>query len=219
MGVYFNPHDTVKKDSLHKPMAVLQWILRNVPCFIGKIPADWTDGAIFALGKQNVPLAIVIEAFTMARSLKYDWYQTALVRSFKLPAYMPPTPSVTQQDPMTPEYAGRVAALMEQKYILAVKTDDYATQASILVAFRSLLQRVLIGLATAEEPEPIKQREEAGRQLRREQTGRRIRTVAPTVNADAEKLERMGVRNPTSQVVRTQIAPTRSSNQGPKRPK
>ena len=207
MGVYFNPHDTVKKESVNDPIAALQWILRNVPCFKGKIPADWTDGAILRLLELKVPMAIVIEAFKIARSLKYDWYETALVRSWKLPAYLPPAPSLTQQEPMTPEYVGRMAALLEQKYILAVNTDDYKTQASIITAFKAFFRRVLLAWATGEEPDDIKRRQRAGRLL---QSG------APTLTTDNDKLERQGIPKPTEQDMRTKVAPTRPRNQRPK---
>ncbi|MDZ4780902.1 MAG: hypothetical protein SGJ19_11665 [Planctomycetia bacterium] len=99
----------------------------------------------------------------------------------------------------------RVAAIFEEQYVLAVKTNDYRGQARILRSFKGFLRNVLAGWAMGRKPDPAEKLNQAKE---------RVQQRAATVSGDADRLERAGVQNPTEHDVRTRVVPTRRPPQG-----
>lgn len=201
----------------NNPGAVVKWILRNVPCFVGRIPMEWTDEVIKSLDKQHVSEYVIAHSIKLARSHGYDFGEIEFLRlgvsvtwqykAAPLPANYVPQTSIGVAEPMTPDYVRKQAAIYEKKYILAVKTDDYTAQASLLSGFMNFLRSLVATLMIGRK---------LGEHETRQRAGEQLRLTAGTLSLDADKLERMGIRNPTPDDVRTRIAPARPSGGRPK---
>src|SRR5581483_9570027 len=76
MGVFFDPADQLYADEVGNACAVAQWILRNVPSFVGRIPAMWTDGVIRELRKRGVRDDVISAALWDAHAYGHKFEET-----------------------------------------------------------------------------------------------------------------------------------------------
>jgi len=53
--------------------AVADWIMRNVPSFVGLIPHEWTEAVIRKLRQYAIQNEVIREAFRITRSNKMDF--------------------------------------------------------------------------------------------------------------------------------------------------
>jgi hypothetical protein len=196
-------------------------VVGKVPCFEdGKVPYEWTAAIIKSLSDQLVPAPVIGQALKLARIHGHDFGDIELHQAgphvlwgYKQPplpdGYVAP-PTMGKAEPMTEAEIVKVAAIFEEQYVLAVKTNDYRGQARILRSFKSFLRNVLAGSMLGRKPNEAEKLHQAKE---------RVQQRAATVSSDADRLERAGVLNPTEQDVRNRIAPMRRSSQGPRRGK
>jgi len=201
--------------------AVFRWVVGNVPCFEdGKVPYEWTAAIIKSLSDQLVPAPVIGQALKLARIHGHDFGDIELRQAgphvlwgYKQPplpdGYEAP-PTMGKAEPMTEAEIVKVAAIFEEQYVLAVKTNDYRGQARILRSFKSFLRNVLASSMLGRKPNEAEKLHQAKE---------RVQQRAATVSSDADRLERAGVQNPTEQDVRTRVVPMRRPSQGPRRGK
>ncbi len=198
------------------PSAVARWMVRNVPCFEdGKVPYEWTAAIIKSLSDQLVQAPVIAQALKLARIHGHDFGDIELHQAGPSVLWgykQPPLPpghvapdSMGQAEPMTEAEAIRVAAIFEEQYVLAVKTNDYRGQARILRSFKGFLRNVLAGSMLGRKPNDAEKLHQAKE---------RVQQRAATVSSDANTLERAGVQNPTEQDVRYRIVPMRRPSGG-----
>jgi hypothetical protein len=196
--------------------AVARWMVRNVPCFEGgKVPYEWTGAVIKSLSDQMVQAPVIGQALKLARIHGHDFGDIELNQAGPMVLWgykQPPLPpghvapdSMGQAEPMTEAEAIRVAAIFEEQYVLAVRTNDYRGQARILNSFKNLSRRVVAAIMMGRRPKQAEDLNKAKEQ---------VQTRAPTVSSDADRLERAGVQNPTEHDVRNRLVPMRRPSQG-----
>jgi hypothetical protein len=205
------------------PVAVVRWIHRNVPSFAGRVPVEWTDAVIKSLEKQLVHDYVIAHSMKLARRPGYDFGEIEILRlagrvTWHYKEAQPPAnyvqrvplPSMGQGEPITAADAIRQAELIEAKYILAVKTNDYTAQAGLLSAFKDLVRKLVAAAMIGRRLKEHEDRQSAGEQLRN-RAHQQLRLTAPTLMNDAQNLERQGIPNPTARDVQNRIAPLRPS--------
>jgi hypothetical protein len=125
------------------------WIEKEIPCFVGNVPAKYTDALMAVLRKHHVPNRIIQEAFSKLekRGVRFDWGATGMGfhRGFVAPPPMngngaPPAP---QMKAVSKGEADRIKRYSieeyERRYVLAIKTNDAAGAEGIIAAVLELL--------------------------------------------------------------------------------
>ena len=161
--------------------AVVHWMIRNVPCFLGRVPSEWTDAVFESLEKQGASDYVIEQSFKFAITHGYDFGDIQVTRMFGrvtwqykyalIPLSPVPVPSMGQAEPMTLERAKRIAAIFEGDYEIAQINDDYSAQASLLKGFMELVRRVAAAIMIGRAMKPgqdsaDERRGKAGEQLR-----------------------------------------------------
>lgn len=185
------------------------WIERQIPSFVGSVPAKYVDALFAVFNRYNVKVWIIEEAFSKLekKGVRFEGIAARLpTNRYGNPA----RPAMHQAEKMSAEDQWKIARMLEQKYVFAVKTNDYEAQASILRNFLNLFRNLLMAAMIGRKPKEHEDRQKAGQQLR---------LMAPSTHSDAEKLASQGVQNPTSRDVQNRLVPSRPSSQrrGPRR--
>ncbi len=148
------PNNYLTKDWYATGDRLANWIERELPSFVGNVPIRYTEALVGAIRKQNVPLGISRDAFSILekREIRFDW--PVSVTEFR-PSIMeakrsvePPVPNKIGAHPMQLKEVsnGELARVRidgieayEHRYQVAIHSDDPSGAVSILV---TILQMV-----------------------------------------------------------------------------
>jgi hypothetical protein len=136
----------------NSPDAVADWIMRNVPSFVGRVPHEWTEAVITKLQRAYIADRVIREAFKKTRAKGMDFeapmgYPLAVVKEiYPLPVTNGPPPYKTPVSPptmglpprpedWTPFWFNQLASQLETQYIQASMRSDTNMMEIILVAF------------------------------------------------------------------------------------
>ena len=121
------------------------WIEREIPCFVGKVPVEYTQALLDVL-QRRVRDNIIRDAFlTLAKKgIEFDFPLNWSAR-FLMGVVVPPPPPTTSRLPPPPQMRAVSRGEAEQikrhtieeyerRYVLAIKTNNDAGAEQIIVA-------------------------------------------------------------------------------------
>ena len=136
------------------PAAVVVWIQRNVPCFKGDIPGDWTDAVISFLRKETVANDVIRNAMLYLRDHGYHFTPTVASAAIGLtvvasrhppnpdgqrPYPRPAAPRMDQGEPLNEFSVKNAVQQYEHSYIRAQTAGDLAGMEVAVLGILTLL--------------------------------------------------------------------------------
>ncbi len=173
-AVFFDPANRVTRGAGLQEVA--KWIFASTPDFVGPIPAEWTDGVIGELRRQGVADRVIGPAMKFAQKNGYAFTVTTKLMQLSMldnslsvdltpPAPGDDAPRMNPAEPMTPEEAGRVAAIYERRYQEALLNHDESTILSVVGAVRIWIRNLIAAIMIARDARRITEMERTRSQI------------------------------------------------------
>ena len=130
---------------LRNPQSVRNWVLKNVPCFTGPVPREWTTRIYTELRKYGVNTDVISVGLALAIRDGYVFYDDHIsLYDYKpRPVSSPPPPSMSAAAPATIDDIKRQAAIIDGKYEIARLNHNTAQMESLANMLLELLRGYL----------------------------------------------------------------------------
>ena len=142
--LYGQPNHYLTSDITNSGDKLAAWIEREIPCFVGNVPSEYTSAVNSVLAKNFVRADIVRDAFQILerRGVRFDGASIGVVTP-NLPPYNPNVREAPRMNPISKGEADRIKAYTfeeyERRYVLAIKTNNFNEAEHILAAVLQLL--------------------------------------------------------------------------------
>jgi hypothetical protein len=154
------PNNYLTKDWYATGDRLATWIEREIPSFAGNVPMNYTMAVVAAIRKQNVPLGISRDAFSILekREIRFDWpvsvmeFRSSIIEAKR--SIAPPLPNKIGAHPVQLKEVSkselarvRISGIeaYEHRYQVAVHSDDPSGATSILVTILQMVWEMAQG--------------------------------------------------------------------------
>ena len=128
------------------PQSVRNWVLKNVPCFAGPVPIEWTTSIYTELRKYGVTTDTISVGLALARQDGYvfhDGYINAYNYALRPLSSSPPPPTMSAAPPQTINDIKRQAEIIDSKYEIARLNHNTAQMETLASMLLDLLRGYL----------------------------------------------------------------------------
>jgi len=130
---------------LRNPQSVRNWVLKNVPCFAGPVPREWTTSIYAELRKYGVKTDTISVGLALAKQdgyVFYDGYINPYDYDLR-PSSSPPPPTMSAAPPATINDIKRQAVIIDGKYEIARINHNTAQMETLANMLLELLRGYL----------------------------------------------------------------------------
>jgi hypothetical protein len=165
--------------------ALVQWVVRNVPSFVGPVPPDWTHAVIARLKQAGVQLPHITLILATAQNHGHNFGIARPEVLARKPSNMP----VRDWKPRSTEgwnvaQFGEFVGVLESRYLKAKMSGDVAGMELVIVAILKVLWEVLKA-----------QQEIRGEREKWEQVHQAVRSRAPNIAGEIRHLTPQQLRD------------------------